>query len=418
MKVFIMDLLCQTPYYDKYLCEALQKRINNVTLGACTFRLDNTYLKRSQIKLERGLIDIVAKFTIQAKVVRQCLRCTEYLINLAILYLRFLFNKPDIVHVQWIPLVTKFPIEIWFLSLLKRRGITIVYTVHDLLPHDTGLAYKSVYRQVYTGVNALICHSQQVKNSLVKDFDIESEKIWVIPHGPLFHDGKRMSCQSAKSKLGFSEQETIVLFSGLIRPYKGIEFLLRAWKEATKFCLSSRLVLAGQVLDEHYANKIKSIIEKLNIADSVFLKLEYISIDDLTLCHQAADILVYPYEKVTTSGALLTGMTFGKPIIATDIEGFREILNDEQFGNLIKYGDTVGFASELQRLSVNPEIRKECGDHILKSVEKYSWHLIAENTIQCYETAKNTYLFILGTSENNCNPADNGTLHSSKTVKG
>jgi len=380
-----MDLLCITPMYDRYLCKALQARNPLTVLGAISFHLDVNYFNRFGVHRQPGLLDCVAKLRLRSNALRQGLKAIEYIINLLNLFICFTLSSPEVIHVQWIPLITKVPLELWFLRVLKKRGIRLVYTVHNILPHDTGMKYKDTFRVIYNLMDALICHTQNAKEQLVKEFGISADKVWVIPHGPMFHDSIQIKRVEACTRLGYRGEETNVLAFGGIRPYKGLEFLLQAWKLVIDQCPDTRLIIAGNG-DKDYLRQIVELINDLELEQSVQTHFGFIPNDELPIFHSAADILVYPYRNITQSGALFTGMAFGKPIVATDVGGFKETLRNGETGVLIEYGNVQQLANNLINLIQKPEERKRLGRAAFEELDRYySWEAIAEKTLECYK---------------------------------
>src|SRR5260370_7163142 len=103
---------------------------------------------------------------------RGVLMRVEGWMNMGALVVRFAFSKPDILHIQWIPMVRKLPFEVWFLILVKKLGIKLVYTVHNVLPHDTGKSVVLAFRRVYKEMDELICHTHQPTHRLIRQFHI------------------------------------------------------------------------------------------------------------------------------------------------------------------------------------------------------------------------------------------------------
>src|SRR5208283_4800264 len=164
IRVFLMDLWCYAPYYDRYLSESLTGENVEVTLGSVCPYQDPDYFARHGLCNDPGLIDLIPKMGISNDTSRRALMLTESCINMVALLARFWISKPDIVHVQWTPLVRKMPFEIWFMSFVKRMQIKLVYTVHNVLPHDTGKRFVPVFKQVYREMDALICHTDEAKS--------------------------------------------------------------------------------------------------------------------------------------------------------------------------------------------------------------------------------------------------------------
>jgi glycosyltransferase involved in cell wall biosynthesis len=384
IRVFMMDLWCYTPYYDRYLCEGLVAEGVSVTLGAVCPYQDPDYFKKNNIQNDPGLLDFIPRLGIANDSVRRVLMLAESCINMSALLARVAVAKPDVVHVQWVPTVRKLPFEKWFLNALRGLGIKLVYTVHNILPHDSGRQFVGVFQRLYQQMDALICHTADAKDRLIREFSIAPEKIWVIPHGPLLHDAQRLTVTAAKEKLSVPDSETLVLWQGIIRSYKGIDFLLDAWRKVKDAGFHARLLIAGMG-EADLLGAISEQVGRLDLSDCVSLDFKYIADADLPTYYQAADVLVYPYREVTTSGALMTAMAYGKAIVATDLPAFREVLRNAETALLVKYRSVDELASALMRLIQDEKERERLGSAVAaKSDAENSWSRIAQKTRCCY----------------------------------
>lgn len=385
MKVFIMDMLCMVPFYDAYLCSALQRNIPDLKLGSISFHLQPDYFAKKSVHRQRGLIDLVARLPLRSSILRQSFKFAEYLLNLLLLTVRFLFTKPDIIHVEWIPIVVKTPVELWFLRFMQKRGVRLVYTVHNILPHDSGDRFKQKFQKVYNMMDMLICHTAQTRNDLQQLFSIPEQKTVVIPHGPLFHDSVPLTTGEARQRLGITTNKVVAVYFGVIRPYKGLEFLLDAWKKVADQTSGEAVLLIAGNGQKEYLDTIAASIKEMCLEDAVVTDFRFIPSEELPLLIQAADILVYPYKNVTQSGALLTGMFFGKAIIATNVGGFTETLEHDQTALLVDYGDCMQLVDSLVRLINSQADRQRLGQAVREYLEMcYSWEHIAEQTIAVY----------------------------------
>lgn len=381
--VFMMDLWCYTWHYDRYLCEGLTAENIKVTLGSVCPYQDPTYFARNGLRNDPGPLDLVAKLGISNDSVRRVLMLVESSINMAALLARFAVSKPDIVHVQWTPLVRKLPFEIWFLKAVKKQKIKLVYTVHNVLPHDTGKKFAATFQRLYGEMDALICHTDAAKSRLVREFSVDRKRAWVIPHGPLLHDAKTRSAQTSKAELCFPQDETLVLWQGIVRPYKGLDFLLAAWSKIDARSLKARLLIVGTG-ESGLLKAIKEQIARLDLQESVRVDFRFVPDEELPKYYQAADVMVYPYREVTTSGALMTALAYRKPIVATNLPAFREVLRDEETALLVEYGDVDALASALGQLIRDPNKRERLASEVASSGNFNSWGRIARETRQCY----------------------------------
>jgi glycosyltransferase involved in cell wall biosynthesis len=186
----------------------------------------------------------------------------------------------------------------------------------------------------------------------------------------------------ARAHLGLAADEAIVLCLGVINKYKGIRFLLDSWKLLISSGARARLVIAGTGAADLLAD-IRQRVSILELEASVDLCLHFIPVEQLPTFHVASDILVYPYQTGTTSGALLTGMNYGKAIVATKIPFFLEHLKDGENALLVDYADTEGLSRALRKLINDREERNRLAQGIQ---ERTSWIDIARATKACYES--------------------------------
>jgi len=385
LTVFMMDLLSIVPYYDGHLCSALaQEEGICVQLGAITYQHDRSYFRRHRVRNNPGLLDIASRLTLPPGVLAP-LKALECLINLAALAVRFVFSRPDLIHVQFIPLVIYVPIELWFLRAARALGVKVVYTVHNVLPPDMGIQHKATYEAVYRLAHALICHDERAKERLVGEFAIYPNRIRVISHGPLFDNTCAIGPREARAVVGLPPDECLVLFQGILDPYKGVPFLLKAWQCVCASGVQAKLAIVGNGSKKRL-REIREIVAGLGITYSVRLELRFVSLEELRSWYLAADVVVYPYSNSTTSGALMTGINFGKPIVATTIPPFQQILRHGEDALLVDYGDVEGLSRNLERLIRDECLRRQMGARINElRANTPGWSTIAKQTRACYE---------------------------------
>ncbi len=377
-KVFMMDLWATVPYYTAYLSRALIKEDVDLRVGSISYYLDPTCFSSRGIKLRPGLIDFVGKFRLP-RLPRRILKLLESVLNLSALTVSFLISPPDIIHVQYLPmLLTPLPLDLWFIQLCRRRGSKIILTVHDLMPHDTGEAHKQTFGEVYGMVDGIICHSDTIKKRLAAEFSVPEEKISVIPHGPFFYDLPEAT-QNSQIQPG----KLFVLWQGIIFPYKGIDLLLNAWHRVEEKNDNACLMIAGTGSPE-FTQQIREQINELSLK-RVELDLRFVSTEELVALYRAADIVVYPYRAITTSGALATGLALGKVIIASNLPVFRELLTDRQNALLVDPQDAAALSSALLELCENFSLRKQLAANVRSmNFGDQSWLLIADRTKKFY----------------------------------
>jgi glycosyltransferase involved in cell wall biosynthesis len=383
--VFMMDLWATVPYYTSYLSKALLQQNVNLTVGSISYYLDPECFSSRGIKVDPGLLDLVGKFRLP-RLPRRILKLLEAMLNLAALTLRFMIARPDVIHVQYLPMLKwRVPLDLRFLEFCRKRGSKLVLTVHDLMPHDTGEVYKRTFEDLYRRVDAIICHSDHIKTRLQAEFEVSEGKVCVIPHGPFFYDLPPSGSEQILGSFDLAPRRLLVLWQGIIFPYKGLDLLLRAWQqvEASATADDICLVIAGTGAPE----LLEQIREQAKELTSVKLHFRFVSTQELIALYRAADIVVYPYRAITTSGALATGLALGKTIVATDLPVFRELLTDRQNALLVAPQDPNALACALTELSRNPALREQLASRVrAMSFGDESWRSIAKKTIDVYES--------------------------------
>lgn len=383
-KVFMMDLWATVPYYTAYLSRALLQAGVPVTVGSITYYLDPACFTSRGLKPEPGLMDVVGRFKLP-KLPRRLLKLPEAMLNLAALAARFAISPPDVIHVQYLPMLKwRVPLDLWFLEFCRRRGSKIVLTVHDLMPHDTGERYKATFDELYRSVDAIICHSDSIRSRLENEFAVPATKISVIPHGPFFYDLPAASDAEHLRGFELTPGRKMVLWQGIIFPYKGIDLLLEAWQRVEQKRDDTELVIAGTGAPE-LLEQIRAQVAALGL-QRVKLHFRFISSEELVALYRAAAIVVYPYRAITTSGALATGLALGKTIVASNLPVFREILTNRESALLVEQNPPE-LADALIELIGDDALRERLAEQIrAMQFGDASWLEIARKTAGVYQS--------------------------------
>ncbi len=110
-----------------------------------------------------------------------------------------------------------------------------------------------------------------------------------------------------------------------------------------------KLIIAGEPCEKF--DRYNKIIEREHLHEVVLTRLEYIDINDVSLYFTASDVVALPYHEVTGSGVLQIAYAFGKPVVATNLEGFRESVVDGQNGYLVPEKDPRSLAESIKKNS-------------------------------------------------------------------
>jgi glycosyltransferase involved in cell wall biosynthesis len=166
----------------------------------------------------------------------------------------------------------------------------------------------------------------------------------------------------------------VVLFFGLLRPYKGVDVLLEAWRRADR-PPGAQLWIAGMP---------RMDVSGVHGAD-VRTALRFVSASELAGAFRAADLVVLPYREIDQSGVLFTALAFGKPLLLSAVGGFPEIAATGA-AELVPPGDPDALAGALTALLADPERRARMAAAARAAADgAYGWDAIARRTLALYE---------------------------------
>jgi glycosyltransferase involved in cell wall biosynthesis len=269
--------------------------------------------------------------------------------------------------------------SMWFnIGLQFEHRFPVVLTVHDAQRH-TGdkLSRRTPYLFSKLGfyrADQIIAHNHYVKDILQSRLGIAADKLHIIPHIQL---GQGRTAAVAKPDDGKT-----VLFFGRIWPYKGLEYLIRAEPWITQYVSEVRMVVAGQ--GENFER-----YRRMMIHPERFVVLnKRVSDEESGRLFQEASLVVLPYIEASQSGVIPVAYTHGKPVIATNVGGLPEMLEDGVTGFLVPPRDERKLADAIVTMLVDGPRRLEMGRAGKRKIEREcSPAVIAEQTMSVYLTA-------------------------------
>jgi glycosyltransferase involved in cell wall biosynthesis len=291
----------------------------------------------------------------------------------------------SVVHLQW-------PIGLhdWlYVTALRGLGRRIVYTAHDVLPHDhTHPDDVPQLRRLLKHVDRAILHSEENERTFRQTFSEVSPPSNLVPHGHyfFFSEDANDTAQTARAALGIPRDAHVVLFFGTIRPYKGLADLIKAVARVRSRVADVRLVVAGYPFEEF--GPYERAIASAGIRDCTAVYLGYHPAAEVAKFFRAADIVVLPYRSASQSGVAQLAFAFATPVIATRVGGLPEIVEEGHTGLLVDPGDDQALADAMVQLLEDPQLRQSMGTRASEiAASRYSWDRIAEMTLNVYDLA-------------------------------
>jgi phosphatidyl-myo-inositol alpha-mannosyltransferase len=198
----------------------------------------------------------------------------------------------------------------------------------------------------------------------------------IIPNGI---DVERFT--GAKPLSQFMDGKLNVLFVGRMEKRKGLKYLLRAFIAVKQEMPDARLIVVG---DGRLREGFERRMAKAGIEDVIFAGR--VPDDDLPRYYASADIFCAPNTGNESQGyVLLEAMASGKPVIASNIEGFATVITDGVEGHLVLPKDSSSLALALVHLLADSSLRREMGRRARLRAEEYGWDRVAQRVLSYYE---------------------------------
>lgn len=215
---------------------------------------------------------------------------------------------------------------LFILDFVRRRGTRVVWTVHDLKPHD--LVYPELETRFWAAVlerlDGIIALTQSGLTRAVEGFPrLQSLPAFVIPHGHYRGQYRNdLSRDEARQRLGLAEHSRVITYFGQIRPYKNVPRLIECVRRGDDDVV---LLVCGRLSKR--ANLETELRSAAGEDPRIRLLLEFIADDDVQQYLIAADLLVFPYKDILNSGSALLGLSFDRPILVPNRGAMQELQN-------------------------------------------------------------------------------------------
>jgi glycosyltransferase involved in cell wall biosynthesis len=363
VRVHVVDPSAYTPPYDHALCSSLAAAGADVELYTSRFAYADLpapdgYKRREFFYRAAARLDGAAP--------RRALKLAEHVPDM--LRYRRAAHSAQVVHFQWLALQ-----QLDGLLLPPRRAHgarrPLVVTAHDVLPREPLAGQRAAQRRLYAHFDAVVVHSRAGRERLVAELGVPAARVHVIPHGAMTYlaQGRQQVAPP------FETDVPVVLFFGLLRPYKGLDVLLDAWRGID----GAELWVAGA--PRMHTSKLRA-----RAPANVRFDLHFINDEELRGYFRRADLVVLPYLQADQSGVLFTALAFGKPLLLSDVGGFPE-LAAAGAARVVPAGDAPALHDALAQLLADRAQRERLAAGAAAAArERYAWPAIAERTLDLY----------------------------------
>jgi glycosyltransferase involved in cell wall biosynthesis len=360
VRVHIVDPSAYTPPYDHAICAALADAGAEVELHTSRFAYGPIAAAEGYVRRESFYR---AAAGVEDPRLRRVLKLAEHVPDM--LRYRRTARSADVVHFQWL---TVQHLD----GHLLPRGRPLVLSAHDILPREPRPGQRRAQRRLYERFDAVVVHSASGAERLRGELGVDPARIHVIAHGAFAH--LAAGAQGAQEP-PFETELPVVLCFGLMRPYKGIDLLLEAWRGIE----GAELWIAGMP---------RMDIAPLTAAAPAGVRFvpRFIGDDELPAYFRRADLVVLPYREIDQSGVLFTALAFGKPLLASDVGGFPEVAATGA-ARTFPAGDAGALHDALRELLGAPGALAQMAERSRAAAAgPYSWQAAARRTLELYDS--------------------------------
>jgi glycosyltransferase involved in cell wall biosynthesis len=363
IRVQLVDPSAFTPPYDRALAAALARAGAEVELLTSRFlygpvpepdgyRVRESFYRRSAA---RGL----------EAPARRAFKLVEHLPDM----LRFRRQADaDVVHYQWLTLPS---LDARLLPAQRPR----VMTAHYVLPPAPSRRQLADARRAFGAMDAVVAHSEHGARRLRETVGLEPDRVRVIHHGAFDYLTRLPQEVPLAPELGGAEGP-VILFFGLLRPYKGLDTLLEAFRRVK----GAELWIAGNARME--VEPLRRLAAEA--PGRVRFLTRFVTDAEIPALMRHADVLVLPYRDAEHSGVLYTGLAFGKPMVLSAVGGFPEVA-ESGAAHLVPPEDPAALAAVLTELVGDEPARRELGEAAARAAAgPYSWDAAAKLTLALY----------------------------------
>jgi glycosyltransferase involved in cell wall biosynthesis len=366
MRVQIVDPPAYTAPYDRSLCAALARAGAEVELVTSRFahgpvppaegyRVSETFYRRS------------AGAGPEARG-RRALKLAEHLGDM----LRYRRDgaRADLIHYQWLTVPS---LDSHLLPAVRPR----VLTAHGWLREEAWRERPGRgLRRLWDRMDAIVTLSEHGARRLREQAGIPAERVRVIPHGAFDYLARLPDPLSLPDELAAVDAPVILCF-GLIRPYKGVDVLLEAFRSVE----GAELWVVGRPL----GMSLDPLRELASRAPGrVRFVPRFVPDHELPAYFRRADLVVLPHRDAEQSGVLYVALAFGKPIVMSAVGGFGEVA-EHGAGRLVPPGDPAALATALNELLADPGAREQLSAAAREAAAgPYSWDAVGAETLALY----------------------------------
>ena len=255
-----------------------------------------------------------------------------------------------------------------------------MFICHNVFHHERFPLDRFLTKLVLRQGNCFVTQSKLDTENLLS---IEKNAQYIEAVHPTYNVFKfeNMSKKRAREILDISQEESVLLFFGFVREYKGLKYLLKAMKLLKQSEKQFRLLVVGDFGDDR--QDYMDLIKQCNIQDMIEIYDGYIPDREVEKYFAASDLVVLPYESATQSGIVQIAYGFEIPVVVTNVGGLPDVVQNNYTGYVVPPKSPEALAEKIEEF-----FSERKGNEFIKNIKqeayKFSWEKMNENIEQLY----------------------------------
>lgn len=284
---------------------------------------------------------------------------------------------PDILIVRY--WMSYFAPSLGYVCRHMEKDCKVIAILDNVIPHEPHFFDTILTRYFLRSVSGCVTMCSEVSEDLLS---IKRDAEYMVhPHPVYSHFGKRIPREDAEKALGLESGLKTLLFFGLIRKYKGLDILIKAFGQLPD---NYQLVIAGEAYGSF--DEYQELIDACPGKERIHLFPSYIKDSEVKRFFSAADAVVLPYRSATQSGINAICLNFGTPLIVTDVGGLRETIGERGTGIVASSCEPDEIRACIESLFDTEGLREKCMKNIEKERDRLSWERYCHDLVNFAES--------------------------------
>ena len=258
----------------------------------------------------------------------------------------------------------------------KNPKVKVIAICDNIIPHESNIIDMPLIKYLFKYIDGFVVMSNKVEKELLSlDNNSHYKKIF----HPVSEKKQKWSKKHARKELGISKKN-IILFYGFIRKYKGLETLISSNKFLAKSLDDYQIIICGECYEN--SSKYMRLIEQFSSnSDDIIWINQYLSDEMSSLYFAASDVVALPYDSASQSGVIPMAYSYERPVIASDIMGIKEMIQENQTGFLFKRKDSLDLSNKIIDFF---QMDTDYTSNILEFRKQFSWNYFINQIMDLY----------------------------------